>query len=392
MNETWLKDERTGCWSVQTVMPIWDYLSLVQEAHQNQGGIDGQRSTLTTRSAKRIRERMVQDIKLGAVLPPVVVGAVLKEIDFESLSPVGSSIQKVRHLVSGKNLSIIDGMQRTTAIQEAVRQDSKAGDGMMRVEFWISKDVRSLVYRMLVLNTGQTPWSINRQLAVVYSPLLSEIQERVPQIQSLDSLEKSRRRRSAAQYRDEHLVELYMAFSIRSSKVETRNEVSDEFSRMDFIDNASSVEFQEQFYDALGILADLDISFSKYEEEESSNTKLSKGKNIFDSQPARIGFMVAMGTRLLGRQGELRDYPREPEISFHNLKRDADDFVCRLREMDNEELGEFLSLDVLRESLDRRVGQVGRWERELYNGAFSMLVERDFKVPTMAICWRAVFH
>lgn len=38
-------------------------------------------------------------------------------------------------------------------------------------EFWLAKSVRALVYRMLVLNTGQVPWTLSRQLGVVFEPL-----------------------------------------------------------------------------------------------------------------------------------------------------------------------------------------------------------------------------
>ena len=57
--------------------------------------------------------------------------------------------------------------------------------------------------------------------------------------------------------------------------------------------------------------------------------------------------------------------------------------------MTTEELGDFLRLDVLSETLDKRVGQVGRYERGVFFEAFSVLIAEAFDVPNMEPCWRA---
>ena len=71
-----LKDNRVNCYSVMTRGPIVDYLSMVESAYKNRGGLEGQREKLRTTSAIRIRKRMVEDIAAGAVLPPIVIGVV----------------------------------------------------------------------------------------------------------------------------------------------------------------------------------------------------------------------------------------------------------------------------------------------------------------------------
>jgi len=173
----WLFDERTSCWSVQTSIQIKDYIDLVETAHQTRGAIAGQRDVLTTTTAKRIRTRMIADLKMGAVLPPVVIGAVIGKDLFEQL-PLDDalSIREVLTDHDRESLSIIDGMQRTAAIVEAANESPEIGGRELRVEFWLATSVRAMIYRMLVLNTGQVPWTISRQLSVVFDPLLKEIQ------------------------------------------------------------------------------------------------------------------------------------------------------------------------------------------------------------------------
>ena len=88
----WMLDERTNCWSVQTNINIRDHVELVDAAHTSRGALSGQRDVLTTTTAKRIRERMVADLVMGAVLPPVVLGI---SLDHELLRNCGFRVLQV---------------------------------------------------------------------------------------------------------------------------------------------------------------------------------------------------------------------------------------------------------------------------------------------------------
>ena len=204
----WMLDERTNCWSVQTNMNIRDYVELVDAAHTSRGALSRQRDVLTTTTSKRIRERIVADLVMGAVLPPVVLGISLDHELFEKLPVQGAtSIHQIASVQSLANLSIIDGMQRTGALKEALAAEPKVGLRSTRVEFWLTDGVRAMVYRMLVLNTGQVPWTMDRQLTVVYGPLLEEIPENVPELEKVGYPDNQRRRVGAAQYSTSDIVE-----------------------------------------------------------------------------------------------------------------------------------------------------------------------------------------
>jgi hypothetical protein len=97
-NITVLHDQRVECWSVLTGMRVSEYLGLVVGAYKNRGGISGQRDPLKTTTGRRIRERMVEDITLGAVLPPVVIG-IVTDADLSTLvtQPVDVIVEKIVH-------------------------------------------------------------------------------------------------------------------------------------------------------------------------------------------------------------------------------------------------------------------------------------------------------
>ncbi len=383
----WLYDERTECWSVQTTIEVGEYLDLITETHAAQGALTGQRDVLTTTTAKRIRDRMVADLKLGAVLPPVVIGATLDDETYAALPINGAaSIGEVLPNDQNRVLSIIDGMQRTKALIDAAAEDATMRKRHLRVEFWLTSNVRAMIYRMLVLNTGQVPWTLARQLSVVFAPLVEETIKKVPDIEKLASPDRPGRRVRAAQYSTSDVVELYIAFSTRKTSTDTREAVSDEFSRLDFVDNLAQPDFQEHFYEALGLMVRLDKVFSRYDSDEQG--RFSKGRNIFDAQPARIGFIVSVGTRVLGRPGANRSI-EERSQRIKALGSAASGLVRRIDKLDKEALGHFLKLDVLREILDKRVGQVGRYERAVFADAFKVLIEEDFSVSDLEQCWRA---
>lgn len=372
-----------------TDLRVRDYIELVREAYRNRGGIEGQRDALKTTTAKRIRERMVSDIRHGAILPPVVIGAVVDAERFGSF-PLEGELGP-REILPGEavqSLAIIDGMQRTTAIIEALNGHEAVLDRTLRVELWLTKSVRAMVYRMLVLNTGQVPWSLSRQLSVVYAPLIDEIRENVKELERVFGPDKPGRRVGPAQYASDSLVELYLAFSLRKTTVDTKEALSEEFSRLDFVENLSRHDFQNQFYTCLRVMVGLDRAFSRFDPGGGSSERYVRGKNVFDSQPARIGFVTAVAQNVLGRPG--MDRPEgEAAERIAKIDQQSTHLTDRLTNASPEDVARFLALGVLRERLDVRTGQVGRFERSVFFEAFKVLIDEGFDLADMEPCWRA---
>ncbi|ETX11980.1 hypothetical protein OCH239_18845 [Roseivivax halodurans JCM 10272] len=155
---------------------------------------------------------------------------------------------------------------------------------------------------------------------------------------------------------------------------------------MDFVDNLSSQDFQDQFYSVLKMLATIDIAFSRF--DGAGDGRFEKGRNLFDGQPARVGLIVAASLYIIGRPGMERSQEERAKRTQKIVAR-TEQFTSMLKELGPEKLGEFLSLPVLNEVLDKRVGQVGRYERSVFSEAFAVLIQEGFDVPSMEPCWRA---
>ena len=374
-------------------MTTQEYLDLVGQAYENRGGIDFQREKLRTTSAIRIRRRMVADIVQGAVLPPVVVGAVLSQ---DSFSKVGSLTAKevvpmVRRQEADR-ISIIDGMQRTTALREAMGSDAVVGERRMRVEFWISESTNSLIYRMLVLNTGQVPWNLRSQVEVVFRSLILEVEGEVDGLEVLQQAD-GRRRTKGGQFQANELVELFLVFGSRKEKIDIRERLADEFTKLDFMEAASDKDFAKYFCIALGVLVRLDILFDRFKKprgDKDKDLRFSTGKDLFASQPACVGLVTAIATDVFGRPGVSRP-PEDQMKRLDKIRKGLGKLERKLREASGDDIEEFLGLQTLNEALSRgKTGlSVGDMEREFFLKGFQVLLDEDFDVIDLTPCWRA---
>ncbi|MCH8620753.1 hypothetical protein [Undibacterium sp. TS12] len=391
-----LRDERVHCFSLMSTMTVQNYLSFVEPAYHTRGGLRGQREPLKTTTARRIRQRMISDIVKGALLPPIVIGVVIGDESKLNILSNSTDVEILdllaKDLVS--HISIIDGMQRTTALLDAIAEAEAVKNHLVRVEIWFSQSTDNLIYRMLVLNTGQVPWNIKHQLQVVYAPLIDEMSRKVKFVR-LISLPSGGRRTKGGEFSADNLVEAYLAFGLRRLEIDTQETLADEFSRLDIAESLVLDKYNKFFYPIAQAMVDLDKSFSRFDDsdaeskEETETTKFTIGRNIFDSQPARIGFVVACSLYVLGRIGMDRTV-EDSEAALNSLSSGVGNLTAQLQSLEMDALKEFLSLEILSEKIKSvKRSAIGRNDRVFFEKAFKVLIEEDFNVPNLGVCWRA---
>jgi len=367
------------------------YKQIVDAAYANKGGIEGQRDVLKASTAIRIRKRMIEDIIKGTVLPPVVIGAVISDQSFDDFLHL-SEDQLVSWLVEHNDvISLIDGMQRTTALMAAEKEALNGlADYKLRVEVWLAKNVNHLIYRMLILNSGQVPWDIKRQLQTVFSTLLKKIRNDVPNI-TIFTQDDNKRRVAPAQYQASDILELYLVFGSRKEKIDIKEKLSDEFVRLDFIEVTSVDESSDLFCRALSLLGELDKCFGRYQNDQTEITgeRFLNGKDIFGSQPARVGFIAATAQLMLGRPGSTQ--PKEiTNAKWEEKNILMDKLIEKINQIELPQLKEFLALETLSEKLlIKKVSKVGDFEREFFKTAFYTMYEEIENLGTLEVCWNA---
>lgn len=141
------------------------------------------------RSSMSIYSQLKEDLKSGCIIPPVVLA--IDENDMPSDGLDDSNIIEVL-----KKSLILDGLQRTytmlDAYEELTREDVDTSNFLknkLRAEVYGGINRFGLLYRMLTLNTGQTPMTLRHQIEILYSDyniriedvtLLKEVQGKNP--------------------------------------------------------------------------------------------------------------------------------------------------------------------------------------------------------------------
>lgn len=386
-----MEDARAKCLSGLGELPIKEYLDLIDEVYKENGGISGQRAPLKTKTGINIRKRMVDDIRRGAILPPIVIGAVVDDATFNSAvsCETNDDFVKLIRNVDKSSLSIIDGMQRTTALDLAIREGGSDGyNKVIRIDFWLSRNIDSLIYRMLVLNTGQVPWDIKRQLETIYKQVLVEIKKQVDDI-DVFNIDEKERRSSAGQYRSTRIVELFLAFTSRKPHVEVKEKVAEDFARMDATEATASEQTLPAFVETMKLLVSFDKALSEtamQEEYFDENTRFKDGRDIFTSAPASIAFAAAASQYLLGMPGYSFEFDAV-QRKLPELKRKIECVINKIKSSGDK--SEFIDYLTLNQKITARSGRIGEYEREFFFRAFSHMLDHADGLESLTPCWSA---
>lgn len=388
-DKLFLKDTRVKCMSGIGTVPVSDYLEKIETAYADKGGIEGQRAPLKTKTGISIRRRMIDDIKNGAVLPPIVIGAVVDKKTFDAASEC-VTVKEFNDIIKGipaADISIIDGMQRTTALQSAIGSDEKMGVAeYVRVDLWLAESVSSLIYRMLVLNTGQVPWGLKRQLETIYKQIVDIMKREIDDI-SIFMVDDKDRRSGAGQYRASRLIELFLAFTSRKLHLDLKEQVAEDFARMDMTEATSNEQTLPAFLRVMKCMSRLDAAFSRVNiYEQDTNFKFNSGKDIFTSAPGSIGFSAAAAQFIFDMPGYEIDFSKV-EGNLQKLEAAVASVIKSIEKAERPE--DYLDLITLNQVTGVRSGKIGEYEREVFFAAFEHMFLHHEKFENLTPCWLA---
>lgn len=375
-----LEDSCSHSYSIMTTIKISDYLNLVNDCKQ----LNSQRDVLRTRAATTIRKRLIEDITKGAIIPPLVLGIVVPEGEHADTDNFEEIFDRFK-----ESVVIIDGIQRTESLKKALHIAPGIENSNIRVEIWASHRVSSLIYRMLVLNTGQVPWNTRRQIEVIYEPLKIETESRVNGLR-LISIGDNERRSIAGEFPADKIADLFISFTSRKVTFDNKESLADDFTRLDIIDMTSRIEVSDFFFETVEMIVKLDQQFFKYNPRENNRRdKMRIGRDLFTSNPSRVAFAAAVSTYILGRPGSKERSSEEQNSKMRSLKHNFNELVQRLEHMDEEGIGIYLSFDVLNEILASLPSKrIGDEERKFFFDAYSLLIKEEFKLDSLEEAWR----
>ena len=180
-------DNRINSANLYVETTFGDYLSFAKEIISN-NGLQRKR----VKASKTVYSLLKEDLKRGCVMPPLVL-AVMKHDAIDPATVTGEEL--FTYIKNNLNdVLILDGLQRTyTLIDAATEMELKAGTEFerflsynLRFEIYLEINKFGILYRMLNLNTGQTPMSPRHQLEMLYSDVLNVSVEGITLVPEVD--------------------------------------------------------------------------------------------------------------------------------------------------------------------------------------------------------------
>ena len=268
-------------------------------------------------------DRLRKDIEEGALLPSItlavkhdLVADIVKNIDDDKKLEDSLSAE-------GGVVDILDGLQRTYILRELKENSHEFKDGQtLLLEYWLESDLKNIVYRMIVLNSGQKAMSMRHQIDLLFATTKQTLQESVPGVELFTERDGARRT-SANKYPLSNIAAAYYAFLKGSPEQDSENIVNDQI-RNNEIFESSKEKINEDFETFIDIFKKFKIidglAWQLYQDEPQSND----GHIWLGSDNVIVSFFAATGILVKNNMKEKVFSTLDRMISsLHDLVEDA---------------------------------------------------------------------
>ena len=260
------RDLRTNTTVVYAKLSIPDYLSLVGEEFAE---FEIQRR----REKHKAYKRLEQDVRDGALLPSITLAIKIDRVDdFLPLVKDQNFEPLIRALSVPGQVHILDGLQRTYILNDLFRSGVEFKEGQtVLVEFWLEKELRNLIYRIIVLNAGQKPMSMRHQVELLFTTIKTRLESEIPDFEIYMERDEGRRNRPR-KYALDRLATAYQCFVTKTPEVKRENLVAQKLVEEDLL-SANEEELSGQFdkfKTFLAFYADLDDEVYRVYERDTA--------------------------------------------------------------------------------------------------------------------------
>ena len=297
-----IEDLRINSWNLYVESTFGEYLKFARKIIDNN---ELQRKRVKT--SKTIYSLLKNDLKKGCVMPPLVLALVQKDV----VNVDDSKGEELLNYITenSREVLILDGLQRTYTLIDAdsemkersEKEYNKFLNYKLRLEIYVEINKFGILYRMLTLNTGQTPMSARHQLEMLYSNMLNTEIEGI----RLVTDKEGKADPDENEFIFKNAIEGFNSYMNRNELPIDRQELLDNVKMLEHMadENVSEdlfKEFLECYIRVFSVLREVtddhivtDEDLCEYEISESPfGRKISK---IFSTSQALTGFGAAVG-------------------------------------------------------------------------------------------------
>ena len=191
-----LEDKRINACNVMLVMTVKEYIDIARDIRKKNVY---QRNRVS--KSNTVYSLLKKDLLIGCIIPPIILAL---NITAENSTLINDKITDnaltYDDLLENKShLLILDGFQRTNIILDIIADLERNSDidilkefhdRSLRIELYTGINRLGILYRMLTLNTGQTPMSLRHQIEMMYYDYLDSDIDGVSLLRDTDDEKK----------------------------------------------------------------------------------------------------------------------------------------------------------------------------------------------------------
>lgn len=254
-----IKDQRINSINYMLEFTLKEYYELSKDILTNN---EYQRRRV--KSSSTVYSLLREDLKRGCLMPPIVLAlATDTALSEEELL---DCIEKNKD-----RLIILDGLQRSFTIKGLIEDIIKSGDeesrkcfnNTLRAEIYVGINKLGILYRMLTLNTGQTPMTTRHQIEMIYSDYIGLDIEDVKLLRETDNVSP----KNLGEYKFQDVIEGFTSFIQRDYLT---------LERTDILESIKSLEKLSMVGDSSKLFEDFLASYHYFV------------KKLYDKCPDRI--------------------------------------------------------------------------------------------------------
>lgn len=312
-----LFDGRINAQNYLIEMSAQEYLAVAKKIlHSN----EFQRKRV--KSSNSVYSLLKTDFLKGCVLPPIVLG-----LNSNVEVGKGDEIDKIIDTYID-DVVILDGLQRTYSLVDLEQElDGRPDDQRafyllpLRVEMYVSINRLGVLYRMLTLNTGQSPMSIRQQIEMLYLDYIKKPLDGITLLREVDDNAPG----SVGEYTFKSVADGFNSYIERNELPIDRGDILENIKGLEKL---STEESEANLFG--GFIETYDLFVKKYDslvggrEFTSEGLDISGqpfGKNvlkIFSKSQPMTGYGAAMG--------KLKDIA--PANNFDSVRSVIDEIFC----------------------------------------------------------------
>jgi len=385
---SWLFDKKVHGVNVSVDISIEDYWSLAQPILREN---DLQRTRVAAKG--KPYQLLKRDLIEGCVMPPIIValkrtGApeverILANLDDGPISEIQRArlATEIESAFNAREVIILDGLQRTYTIGDCITELRDKNPGSVgaflrrkiRLEAYVGLSKTGILYRMLTLNTGQTPMSFRHQIEILYHDFLDA--GRLPAGITVVREADGKLARGRAKYKYADVVDMFYAYSTgRPESIDKQG----------LVNKLGELEFLDEYDNTNSDLTALLVTYNEF----IRHLEASSGNWEFNPQKLHETFPDAEVDRPFGRDvssifervqamtafgAEAKRLLRQDKVGS---LREIGELLTRCRFSGDADLA-LNELVLMLDEVAKKATKIGTAQREIFQYSFRSLLNSD---------------